>query len=242
MLNWYGDRAGDAATSAMFTGAFNVDPKILGPMSKHGPAMRFILLERPPTAEITQAQANNPSDPMFSYGAILGKAQFTQEEGHDEDGKKTKKWVPIPHFEIEKWFLGEELERKNGQGFVFFIHTKFLLVDALANDPLVFTGSANFSGESLKSNDENMLLIRGNTRVADIYVTEFDRIFRHFYSRDAANSIAEHGGQTNFGLLDEPSLGEHTDDAHSLREENARLRGLLVQLPDIICKNVLHAR
>jgi phosphatidylserine/phosphatidylglycerophosphate/cardiolipin synthase-like enzyme len=204
--------------------------------------MRFILLERPPTAEITQAQANNPSDPMFSYGAILGKAQFTQEEGHDEDGKKTKKWVPIPHFEIEKWFLGEELERKNGQGFVFFIHTKFLLVDALANDPLVFTGSANFSGESLKSNDENMLLIRGNTRVADIYVTEFDRIFRHFYSRDAANSIAEHGGQTNFGLLDEPSLGEHTDDAHSLREENARLRGLLVQLPDIICKNVLHAR
>jgi hypothetical protein len=26
-----------------------------------------------------------------------------------------------------------------------------------------------------------MLLIRGNTRVADIYMTEFDRLFRHFY-------------------------------------------------------------
>jgi phosphatidylserine/phosphatidylglycerophosphate/cardiolipin synthase-like enzyme len=203
MLNWYGERAGDAATSAMFTGAFTVDPEILGPMSKQGPAMRFILLERPPTPEITQAQANNPADLMFSYGAILGKTQFTQEEGHNEDGKKTKKWVPIPHFEIEKWFLSEELERKNGQGFVFFIHTKFMLVDVLSNDPLVFTGSANFSGESLKSNDENMLLIRGNTRVADIYLTEFDRIFRHFYSRDAANSIAKHGGQTNFGLLDD---------------------------------------
>lgn len=48
-----------------------------------------------------------------------------------------------------------------------------------------------------------MLLIRGNTRVADIYLTEFDRIFRHFYSRDAANSIAKHGGQTHFGLLEE---------------------------------------
>ncbi|WP_407121457.1 phospholipase D-like domain-containing protein [Bradyrhizobium sp. STM 3561] len=203
MLNWYGARAGDAATSAMFTGAFTVDPDILGPMAKHGPAMRFILLERPPTHEMIQAQANNPADLLFSYGAILGKTQFQQADGHDEDGKKTKKWVPIPHFKIEEWFLGEELERKNSQGFVFFIHTKFLLVDPLSDDPLVFTGSANFSGESLKSNDENMLLIRGNTRVADIYLTEFDRIFRHFYSRDAANDIAKHGGQTKFGLLDD---------------------------------------
>ncbi|MET4175928.1 phosphatidylserine/phosphatidylglycerophosphate/cardiolipin synthase-like enzyme [Bradyrhizobium sp. LA6.1] len=203
MLNWYGARAGDAATSAMFTGAFTVDPDILGPMAKQGPAMRFILMERPPTHEVIQAQANNPADLMFSYGAILGKMQLQQAVGHDEDGKNTKKWVPIPHSKIEEWFLTEELERKNGQGFVFFIHTKFLLVDPLSNDPLVFTGSANFSGESLKSNDENMLLIRGNTRVADIYLTEFDRIFRHFYSRDAANNIAKHGGQTKFGLLDD---------------------------------------
>jgi hypothetical protein len=35
-----------------------------------------------------------------------------------------------------------------------------------------------------------MLLIRGNTRVADIYLTEFDRIFRHFYFRKTANEIA----------------------------------------------------
>jgi hypothetical protein len=31
-----------------------------------------------------------------------------------------------------------------------------------------------------------MILVRGDTRVADIYVTEYDRIFRHFYSRDIA--------------------------------------------------------
>lgn len=39
-----------------------------------------------------------------------------------------------------------------------------------------------------------MLLIRGDTRVADIYLTEFDRIFRHFYSRDIINSIERAGG------------------------------------------------
>ena len=43
---------------------------------------------------------------------------------------------------------------------------------------------------------------------------------------------------------DEPSLwgDEHGDDMHSLLEENARLRGLLVQLSDLIRRNVVHAR
>jgi hypothetical protein len=43
---------------------------------------------------------------------------------------------------------------------------------------------------------------------------------------------------------DEPSLrdDEHTEDVRSLREENARLRGLVVQLSNLICKNVIHAR
>jgi hypothetical protein len=43
---------------------------------------------------------------------------------------------------------------------------------------------------------------------------------------------------------DEPSLwvDEHADDVHSLLEENARLRGLLVQLSDLIRRNVVQAR
>jgi phosphatidylserine/phosphatidylglycerophosphate/cardiolipin synthase-like enzyme len=43
---------------------------------------------------------------------------------------------------------------------VFFVHTKFLLIDPLSDDPLVCTGSANFSGASLTANDENMPMIR----------------------------------------------------------------------------------
>ena len=46
------------------------------------------------------------------------------------------------------------------------------------------------------------------------------------------------------GRLGEPSLwaDEHTEDVQSLLEENARLRGLLVQLSDLIRRNVVHAR
>jgi hypothetical protein len=43
---------------------------------------------------------------------------------------------------------------------------------------------------------------------------------------------------------DEPSLwdDEHSDDMHSLLEENARLRRLLVQLSDIILRNAADPR
>src|SRR5262249_18767715 len=53
-------------------------------------------------------------------------------------------------------------------------------VDPLGDDPIVVTGTANFSAPSQCANDENMLVIRGNTRVADIYFGEFMRIFDHF--------------------------------------------------------------
>jgi len=121
-----------------------------------------------------------------SYGAALGE-MYTFKNGVPTARKKIK------DFELDKWLLKEDHYRH--EGFVFFVHTKFLLIDPLSNDPLVCSGSANFSPNSLLANDENMLLIRGNARVADIYLSEFDRIFRHFYFRDVANEIEARGGQ-----------------------------------------------
>jgi len=66
---------------------------------------------------------------------------------------------------------------------VSYIHSKFLLRDPLSTDPIVVTGSANFSKPSTNDNDENMLIIRGDQRVADIYFTEFNRLFYHYYFR-----------------------------------------------------------
>lgn len=76
---------------------------------------------------------------------------------------------------------------------VAYVHSKFLLMDPLGANPLVVTGSANFSEPSTSENDENMLLIRGNTRVADIYFTEFNRLFNHYYFRSVTESLAQSG-------------------------------------------------
>lgn len=74
-----------------------------------------------------------------------------------------------------------------------YIHDKFMLVDPLSDDPLVITGSANFSQPSQRTNDENMLVIRGDTRVADIYFGEFMRIFDHHYARYLVKKLTETG-------------------------------------------------
>lgn len=84
-------------------------------------------------------------------------------------------------------------ERSNPLNRNRYIHTKFMLVDPLSDDPLVVTGSANFSKPSQRINDENMLVIRGDTRVADIYFGEFMRVFHHHYARYIVRVLSDEG-------------------------------------------------
>jgi phosphatidylserine/phosphatidylglycerophosphate/cardiolipin synthase-like enzyme len=68
---------------------------------------------------------------------------------------------------------------------VHWIHTKFMLVDPLGTDPIVITGSANFSEASTKTNEENMVIVRGNRRLAEIFLGEFMRSFAQYAFREA---------------------------------------------------------
>ena len=87
---------------------------------------------------------------------------------------------------------------------VAFIHDKFLLSDPLGADPVVVTGSANFSRASTTENDENMIIIRGDRRVADIYFTEFNRLFFHYYFRSVVQRLA--------AAASEPESDQHALD------------------------------
>jgi phosphatidylserine/phosphatidylglycerophosphate/cardiolipin synthase-like enzyme len=91
------------------------------------------------------------------------------------------------------WWANFLAERDNPLNSNDYIHTKFMLVDPLADDPLVVTGSANFSRPSQWRNDENMLVIRGDTRVADIYFGEYMRVFDHHYARYIVRKLMDEG-------------------------------------------------
>jgi phosphatidylserine/phosphatidylglycerophosphate/cardiolipin synthase-like enzyme len=183
MLGWYGRRMLDAANSVWFTAAFGISKDLIEPIAKKRNQMRFVLMEKPAPADQKKALTADFNRVILSYGVPLGEIYRMK------NGKPTAR-MPVKEFELDKWFFTEEHFRPKNDGFVFFVHTKFVLIDPLSDDPLVCSGSANFSSGSLLQNDENMLLIRGDTRVADIYITEFDRIFRHFYFRDIANELA----------------------------------------------------
>jgi len=195
MLDWYGARIKDACSFTWITLPFNVADQILDALKNATRAVRLAILEMDAPKDLVDAVRDSKGTLAFSSGAILGK---TFE--HRRAGGATV--TPISTGHLDDWFIDQELARPVNHGHVYFVHSKIVLIDPLSKDPLVCAGSANFSTNSLISNDENMLLIRGNQRVADIYMTELDRIFVHFYDRDAMNRSAAKGEDKDFIHLD----------------------------------------
>ena len=225
MLDWYGRaharcrELGDGSPPRSASA-----PQLVGPIAQKRDQMRFVLMEKPADDALKKTLTEDLSHVILSYGAPLGELYRMK------NGKPTAR-KPIQEFELDKWFLKEEHFRPTNDGFVFFVHTKFLLIDPLSDDPLVCSGSANFSSGSLLQNDENMLLIRGDTRVADIYMTEFDRIFRHFYFRDIANELADKGSKAKAIFLDETDAWTDRYFAPGTLKTNRRLMFFATRRP-----------
>lgn len=130
----------------------------------------FMLLEK-------EDKANKKSKKPFRY---IGAKQNVY-----------KSWGAYIKDDLYQWAKETSTRGMKLNEHVAYIHSKFLLVDPLGDDPVVVTGSANFSVASTNTNDENMIIIRGNKRVADIYFTEFNRLFNHYYFRSVYNKTKE---------------------------------------------------
>ena len=113
-------------------------------------------------------------------------------------------------------FPGEKLQVSSP----VIIHHKFVVIDAETESPIVYTGSANMSGNSVYRNDENLLRNKGSPRLARIYLAEFLRLYEHYRARarfiefkkreEAPHRLALplrkiNHGQRSITLLDLPS-------------------------------------
>jgi phosphatidylserine/phosphatidylglycerophosphate/cardiolipin synthase-like enzyme len=76
---------------------------------------------------------------------------------------------------LGRWVIETDTRKLGLNRHVAFIHCKFLLHDPLGDDPIVVTGSANFSAASTSENDENMVIVRGDRRVAGATPRQVDR-------------------------------------------------------------------
>jgi phosphatidylserine/phosphatidylglycerophosphate/cardiolipin synthase-like enzyme len=167
-LDFYAKLATDAKEGLFMTFAFGMN-KIFRDVYQNS------------TAPIRLALMEKKTRPMEE-----GPAKDAEEKFIDDLRKKIENVFAIGDFIRTNEFDGWVKERLTGLNTnVRYIHNKFMLVDPLGNDPIVIAGSANFSAASIEDNDENMLVIRGNKRVADIYLGEFMRLFSHFSFRES---------------------------------------------------------
>jgi len=63
------------------------------------------------------------------------------------------------------------------------IHSKVLVVDPFSDDPVVVTGSHNFSISASEDNDENYIIIRGDHKLAEAYAVNIESAWRHYAAR-----------------------------------------------------------
>lgn len=157
-LAWYVRLADSAQQGVFLTAAFGLQPEIKPAFEGERDYLRYLLLD---TEEGEIEALRRDPDNIVSAGAYTGAGAY-------------KAWI------------AKALDRLNNH--VDYVHTKLMAIDPLSEDPLIITGSGNWSSESCEENDENMVVIRGDKRVADIYLTEFMRLFNHYRLRGKART------------------------------------------------------
>lgn len=201
-LDWYATLANGAKDVLLMTFAFGIN-KVFMDVYKNGQAkLRYALLDKLLRSGIKKEERPAAEKEMRQL-------RFMKENRFAVGNK-------IPTNSFDRW-LNEKLPGLNTH--VQYIHTKFMLVDPLGDDPIVVTGSANFSDASTVTNDENMLVIRGNKRVADIYLGEYLRLWNHYAFREwVASKPNPSEARPQFLKTDNKWWREYFDDTDRSRQ------------------------
>lgn len=170
-----------ARQDVLFATAFGIDPVVMGALQ--GQPNDSILrygIQDKPTAGVTGIHADRTAD--FEAAATL----------------------PVG---VEGWL---DEHRMPGVKGTILIHDKIIVIDFSSNEPVVINGSHNYSNAASKSNDENYLIIRGNTAVADCLGVEVLRLYDHYRFRFVTGqSAAKKGGKAT--LVHAPFYLDPTD-------------------------------
>ncbi len=168
-LNWYAALAAGARQGLFMTFAFGMHPLFQDVYATSSAPMRFALMEKA-TRPLAAGPARDAEVARINALRALPENRFA-----------IGAYLKLNRF--DRW-LSERLSGLNNN--VQYIHTKYMLIDPLGPDPIFVGGSANFSAASTNENDENMLVVRGNQRVAEIYLGEFMRLYNHYAFREWA--------------------------------------------------------
>ena len=174
-LDVYGEIAGLAKRGLFMTFAFGMNDVFKHVYEQDDEVLRFALMEK-------EGNGAGLAQGRIDIARIRKRPNVLVAVGHNVVANVFDRWL-------------KEISSPVDKANVRWVHTKFMLVDPLDNDPIVVTGSANFSKASTDTNEENMIIIRGDRRVADIYFGEFMRSYAHYAFREALAIHKLRGGQ-----------------------------------------------
>lgn len=176
-LDWYAEIAGSAEQGLFMTFAFGMHQKFKDVYRLDDNLLRMALMEKEASSPQTAAQDK------IDIQKIRNRPNVVVAIGNRIKTNSFDRWLA-------------EIDRIIPKLHVYWIHTKYLLVDPLGKTPIVVSGSANFSKASTDTNDENMLVIRGDKRIADIYFGEYQRLYAHYAFRESVKWHLEHNQGT----------------------------------------------
>jgi phosphatidylserine/phosphatidylglycerophosphate/cardiolipin synthase-like enzyme len=177
-LDWYAALADGAQRALFATYAFGMNERFVSVYDRPDQVLRFALMEKKGNGRTFKEQT----------------AEIDRIRRHPNTIVSVGNRVTLNSF--DRWLA--EIDQVVDEAHVLYVHTKYMLIDPLGPNPTVIVGSANFSEASTDTNDENMLVIRGNPAVADIYLGEFMRLFSHYSFRE---SLKFKGNQTPAAAL-----------------------------------------
>jgi phosphatidylserine/phosphatidylglycerophosphate/cardiolipin synthase-like enzyme len=164
LLDWYADRMGDAADSVHFTAAFGVSQPLAHVLNQDGkPSLSHeVGVRRSPRI----ARRNNTDDKLLRYILLDSQPSEHSSEKSRASAEKKGRGNDSNRIAYGAVLSGRKEEVEDGASssehsesltglstFVDFVHTKFMMIDALTNNPTIITGSANFSIASIEQNE-----------------------------------------------------------------------------------------
>ena len=140
--------------------------------------------------EITDAILGQPNDSILRMG--IQNSSSAKITGVHRDRTASFTAAALLPRGLEGW-LRETTAKQRGN---IRVHTKAIIIDVTSDTPIIISGSHNFSTNASKNNDENYLIIRRDTDVADVYLCEILRIYDHYRFRFSAKEKLKAGEPT----------------------------------------------
>ncbi|MFJ4246724.1 phospholipase D-like domain-containing protein [Pseudomonas sp. NPDC089741] len=132
---------------------------------------------------ILNALLGQPHDDILRFGLQNTASRIT---GYHADRSAEFAATALLNTGLEGW-LRENMKGQKGN---LLVHTKAVVTDFTTDAPTIISGSHNLSTSASNGNDENYLIIRGDTDLADRYGLELLRFYEHYRFRYFAKKLA----------------------------------------------------